>query len=382
MSGSDPSVATARQRRGLTVRVVAGVAAISLWIVAPIAAVAVLTAVAMRVDAIGTEDVWAPPQASGGVRERSAGLQVQWNTAADLVAPEWSGLVQEVFVEAGDEIRSGQPVVRIDGVRRIALASDLPFSRMLSVGDRGVEAAALNSALAGLGLEASDSDTVTWATLRGVRALAAMLEVPSAGEVAAFDPSWIIFLPDDATSVEKVALSVGSRAPSAGEVIVTAPLTIAAAYLVSADEIPSPQELQSEDPPRTLDPIVADAGESLTVGMTPLELDESRSRIASDSLPALRNLATAGAPFLRGVLVSDIAADALRVPVSAIVSDTAGVTCVIVGTEFSGTSPAHITHIPVDVIASDAGVAWVVGDVASDSRVLATPAGESRSCRA
>src|SRR5690606_41041111 len=54
-----------------------------------------------------------------------------------LIAPEWSGVVTSVEVSCGDAIATGDPLLSVDRVTRVAVASDMPFHRELGNGSRG-----------------------------------------------------------------------------------------------------------------------------------------------------------------------------------------------------------------------------------------------------
>lgn len=198
-------------------RAVAAVAVL-VWVAVPVALALVLTA-------RSEESVQTPPVAStwvpaGGVETELGRIVVAVATTGDappLLAPSWQGLVEEVLVEPEQALRSGDPVVVIDGITRIAVHTPRPFRRGLAPGDRGRDVADLNAWLAGRDLEATDGDRYGAATQRGVRTLRRELGLPT--DESTFDPAWLVYLPLPEVVLRTVALQAGAPVPAAGGVI-------------------------------------------------------------------------------------------------------------------------------------------------------------------
>ncbi len=157
---------------------------------------------------------WVPV---GEVETDISRLVVASGTVGDappLVAPAWGGLVEQVAIAEGSVLRSGDPVVVIDGLTRLAAHTPRPFRRPLGAADRGQDVADLNVWLAGEGYEASEGDRFGSATRRGIRALREAIGLDT--EVDSFDPVWLVYLPRPEVTIRSVALQVGVPAPSAG----------------------------------------------------------------------------------------------------------------------------------------------------------------------
>jgi hypothetical protein len=160
--------------------------------------------------------VWARATQAEATAEEPAVLLLHWRARPPVVAPAWAGLVEEVLVRPDDELATGVPVVQVDRIKRIAVASDVPFSRALKLDDRGRDVAALNEVLPQLGYEANVGDTFGPTTRRGVTALARAL---GAGDQEQFDPAWFLYLPVQRASIAEVDLQVAAPAAAAGQPI-------------------------------------------------------------------------------------------------------------------------------------------------------------------
>lgn len=363
------------------------VLAICVWILAPVA-LAVYAAIALtREDVIGQETVWLSPGQGEGTQNRAVGLQLQWADAEEVVAPAWTGVVQSVYVQAGQTVKSGQKLAMIDGLDRIIVASAIPFARTLQVDDEGPDVRALNLSLSSLGYNsAGDSDRFTWRTLSGTRSLAETAQVPASKDVTAFDPSWVVFLPHEEVRLASVDLQVGAPAPAAGTAIRKTPRYLTEAALVPEADLPADQPsstggTESGQQQARIEPVAAAAGESLTLGTTPVQLDETLSKVASESLVAIEPLLAVGAPFTRGTLSRSIPADEYRVPPSAIITEPNGQMCVLRAREFGDDGQVVRTEpVAVQFVSAQGASAWVTGDLTVNDKLNAEPTGHERSC--
>ena len=78
-------------------------------------------------------------------------LALSWARGRELHAPGWTGVVTATYVEAGQELRTGDRLLAVDGVDRIAYGGDLPFYRPLRFGDTGPDVAVLHELLIATG---------------------------------------------------------------------------------------------------------------------------------------------------------------------------------------------------------------------------------------
>lgn len=154
-----------------------------------------------------------------------------------LIAPEWSGVVTSVEVSSGDAIATGDPLLSVDRVTRVAVASDMPFHRELGNGSRGRDVEALERLLVALGLFDEEPDEIfTRTTAMAVRAFESTLGVdPPTG---VFSPSLVMWMPTEPLVVGEVLVSVGSPVPGAGSAIVRAVPRVISAELVTGEGAP------------------------------------------------------------------------------------------------------------------------------------------------
>ncbi|WP_159501408.1 hypothetical protein [Microbacterium sp. 18062] len=361
-------------------RAAAGIVGVFLWIAAPVVAVSLVAMHLTTADVLMEEDTWTAPEPSTGDRDRQVGLELTWAPSQTIVAPAWTGVVQAVHVTAGDTIESGQRLALIGGVDRIAVHTEVPFTRALVRGDTGSDVTALNNMLAALGYDSGGPDEFTWSTLFGVRELAAAIGVSSASEVAAFDPGWVVYLPADSAAIDAIALQVGAPAPAAGVEILTTPATIASVTLVSADQVPTGSGDAAQQT-LGLEPTAAAPAERLYISATELPLQEDRARVDPSAFEQARSQVAAGTAYTLAILRQPVPEGEYRVPASAIITDADGSTCVIASTAAADAAPASsVTSVAVTVTASDAGSSWVAGDVTRSDLIASTPRDGLRSC--
>jgi hypothetical protein len=334
----------------------------TLWIIAPLAFVVGLTVQARTIEVTPTRPVWATVEANAGQVTEPVDVVLEWQAVSPVVAPAWSGIVQSVGVTPGSMLSSGQSVAVIDGVTRVAHHSSQPFYRPLAQDDGGPDAAALNALLAQAGFASGEGDQVTRSTLVGVRSFAAVLGVPNADELAAFDPSWLVFLPAPVVDVSTVNLVVGAPAPPAGTVIAELDDRLASARLTA-----SGADNESEGPA-----YAAREGQQLTVAGVGLALAEDRESVTD--LVALRKLVADEATSVSGQLSRPAGDREWVVPAAAVVAGAEGGTCVVSGTQ----DRPHT--VGVVVAGGQLGRAIVTGDLHAGDRVSVKPAAELRRC--
>lgn len=174
------------------------------------------------------------PVVSQEAGERLATLKATWVPGDRVLAPALEGLVTSVKVRSQDELRSGEPVLAVDGITRIAWHSDEPFYRALSIDMRGDDVTELQLLLEDRGLmEGEPTGRVDRSTRLAIAELSR--ELGFQRDQNEFDPAWIIRLNQPMIMIEEVSVQVGNAAPGEGDVLLVGPTSIAAAELVDAN---------------------------------------------------------------------------------------------------------------------------------------------------
>lgn len=285
--------------------------------------------------------------------ESSALLTLRWEPTSPLLAPGWTGLVTDVHMEPGDQLATGDPVVSVDGVVRVAAASEQPLHRRLALGDSGPDVVVLHGLLIELGHLAeppASPENYSAATSAAVRALEGALGVPHPSGV--FDPAWLVWLPAEPWPVVGVAIEAGRPAPQAGEAVATSPETLVGASLTTAEAAPI-----------DLDP---EAAWVVGVGGEALPVDPASSALDGDALGVLAGLIPAGTETATGQVRRRDPREVVVVPSSAVVTGEDGRLCVWVPGE------SALAAVEVEIVGSRAGASHLAPTALSD--VLANPA--------
>lgn len=345
-----------------------------IWIALPLALFAVVTMRTATASVEPPRPAYVEVESATESTTRPIALGLLWDTGKTLVAPSWTGIVQEVLIGAGDEVVDGSAIVRIDGVTRTVAATPYPFSRAMTTDDTGSDVGMLNDYLRAHGYSATQDNRFGWDTLVGVRAFASDIGVAGSDTVASFDPSWVIFLSAPG-SVQKVDFKVGAPAPSPGEDVVTMKSSLIDAVLL--EDAPSSDD-ESEDDTTSSSPVeptaTAAEGETLVVNGEDLALAEDRQRVSPDSLAELAAMVTDASRSVLAVLRTEAAPGQWVVPVPGVIVDSAGATCVQVRTD-DGTRPVSVT-----VVGTADGHVVVSGDLDDADSVAIFPTSVSVSC--
>lgn len=269
---------------------------------------------------LGTEDRLAelepPPQpivaaASEVVvdEQQAVNLAVVWGESAEAVAPPWSGTVTALQATPQSTVATGDVVLTIDGVDRIAAATPGPFFRSLGRNSVGDDVAQLQDLLIALGhYDGTLTGTYDAATLAAVNRLATDLGIPRPN--GTFDPAWLIWLPEEPFEVDRVETSVGSPAPSPGAPLLVGPSVIVSVTASSSD------------------------GRAMTLeGQWMLEvegqtLDLVDAVFDDEALLALTAIAEPGATDLFGRVRKAGVAPVVEVPAATVTSNASGNLCV------------------------------------------------------
>lgn len=360
-----------------------GVAALGIviWLVAPFGLMAIVLQTAESESLVSTRITYSPVQPSSAVVMTTVELQLERRPGAQLVAPTFVGLVERVLVVPGNEIVTGTPVVAVGGITRIAVASEVPFARVLQSGDRGPDVERLRVALGALGFTAGSGATVDPPLLAAITALARNLG--AATEPRVFDPAWFVFLPREGVVVAEASLTVAAPAPAAGEVIVTGVAEVAAAVVVAEQGTPGANgaEPDMDEGPevagetRESEPVSVPPGATLLVSDTPIELDRSRSAVAPEALATLASLIDADALVASAVISQPGMPGQWIVPPSAVFVVPSGETCVLRKREGEAVS------VPVIIVGSTYSTAIVEGALREGDEVAIAPPTDLRNCQ-
>ncbi len=210
----------------LSVVCVVGVASVTVW-------VAVENAPASPVlsEAPVEPVVIAPVESSSSLAEPADVLLIR-SDPTELLWPGAAGVVTSVELMSGDVAASGRLVATVNGLGVIALTTEQPMYRDLTLGSSGSDVVHLSKALRELGLlsQSHVDDRFGPETAAAVREFNLRRGVDSA-EFSAVHTMW---LPHD-TAVETTALKAGAPAPGHGSVAVVGTVELTDAYVTIAE---------------------------------------------------------------------------------------------------------------------------------------------------
>lgn len=338
-------------------------------IVLPVAILAALVWVFPRPDsgfAAAVRPVGLPVQTGTDTGLVAAVASLKWRGGPALHAPAWSGLVTEVRAHPGDKLVTGSPVVVIDGVTRIAVASSTPFYRTLSEGDSGADVTMLRQALGALGLGSYGTKPTFDGRLRdAVGRLAARLGGDR--NTTAFDPSWFVFLPTTDLTVGAVKLPAAQPAPATGEEIVTSQSVLAG---VTVGAPSTDADTGSRLPAAGLAPF-PDSGDGYVFAPDSdpkLAIRLSADFTATGSLTPLAAITSSSDTTVPGTVRLVKPREVSTVATTALVTGPRGRTCVYP----YGTNAAALKPVAVEVVGGEPGITKIAP--IELQQVLANPA--------
>lgn len=329
---------------------------LTLGIVAPVAGTAVvLVAVPDNLASVtpAPSPVTSPVTTTPSYQAQQVRANLTWSKGVGLRAPGWHGIVTAIDARAGTVITTGDPVISVNGITRIALYSVEPFYAPIGPGSVGPEVAYLRDALAPLGLGSVGSGDTFDAQLEAVvTRLAQRLDpgVPITSPVT-FDPNWVIFMPTHSVTVAHVMATVGLSAPTQGSYVIQAATTL------------EPFRLDVSSPPAS-----ASGYELVTSGGVSVPVAAGFQVTAPKSLATIASAVGVNATSLTGTLRLIKPIVLPTVPSSAVVTGRTGVNCVF--SPHGGHFVAHIVH----TVAGPPGETEVTGLPPSISKVLVNPA--------
>jgi hypothetical protein len=286
-----------------------------------------------------------------------------WEPGPVLRAPAWAGIVTSIATRPGTALRSGDPVLAVDGVTRIAWASPSPFYRRLEAGDRGADVVELHRLLEALRFlddPPDDAGFLSWESSIAIQAFNESL----GGGGRVFDPATVIWLPADPYELHALEASVAAPAPAAGSILATSAASPIAATI------------QPRDPQTPLD-VEPGVTYSLTVGPHAVSVTGTGT-ITPTALTVLASSVDPLTERVAGWIERAEPLNVLTVPATAIMAGARGGLCAWVALgNGSGYRAA-----PVVVVGSELGVTSVSDGLSAADQVLANPAAilEDPSC--
>lgn len=357
------------------------IAGLVAWLLLPVAGLVALSVFASQANiSADVQPVWVPLQSAGGATSEPIDIALQWEIPPPLLAPDWSGVIQTVAVSHGDSITDGSPIVTVNGVVRIAVASPAPFYRPISRGVKGADVEWLNDFLSASGRSHGTGPTVSAGTMGGIAQLARDL---GADDTRVFDPGWVVFLGSAGLVVDSVDLLPGGSAPALGTAIIASVPSLARATSVkrgSLDVFRSDGSQPQESRRQLSDAIVVANAKRVAVGShievsgKVLNVVDDRSALDPESLSAVAAMASPTMNVLQGNLVRPQQDGDLIVPSAAVVAGADGGSCVVVG-RGDGTSV-----VAIEVVADVDGQVVIRAPLSTSDRVQVPPNVAARAC--
>jgi hypothetical protein len=358
-----------------TVKTIAIGIGLGAWVLLPILGLVLAQQRDARLQFAPTEPVFAAVLPAPEAQDREVGLVLGWSEPAQLVAPQWDGVVDRVLAGRGTVVNHGAGIVSIEGIERRAWVTPGAFFRNLSFGDRGEDVTWLNGALGLAGLRHGEADRFTAETTAGVRQFATDIGVTAPD--GTFDPNWVIFTPNDELTLAEVLLTVGAPAPAPGSVLSEAQIRLESAAIVSAADILSIQddegpERPAEERAAAMTAVNVAENESLLLQGAELELDEARKAVAGDGLRKIEQVVLSGAGSVIAQVRTPSNPGAVMVPTAALVAGDGDAVCVVAKTE------GRTEVVPVELVwdASGSSVIRAARAGALTGAKVRIPAGE------
>ncbi|MGH3691378.1 MAG: hypothetical protein ACRDT7_14595 [Microbacterium sp.] len=357
-----------RRRRDVAFWVVA-----VCWILAPVIGVGMLYQYLSTKTVVATQEVWAPALSAEETRAQAVGLALEWSDGAELPAPAWSGTIVRVYVQPGGVLKSGDTVVDVDGVKRIAAFMNVPLYRALGPGSTGEDVKALLDFLRTRGIDVPDSDRLSWDTWLQVSSFAKSIGVDTTQGLPSFDPGWLVFIPAAELTVSEVHVKAGRPAPASGEPIATGTDQLVSAHIVTPEAIAEVTEDNPIAPEVIASSAVAVPEDAVVlVGQNELAVDEARTAIDPAALPRVAAGVTQGALTSSARVVTPQPA-AIVVPAAAVLTGTDG-TCVVVR------DGGKRRVVVAETIESVDGTSLIAAEVKAGESVLVNPTATGATC--
>lgn len=283
-------------------------------------------------------------------------LTLTWADGPQLLSPGWAGIITQVAITPGQVLTSGENVVQVDGVWRIAAHTDRPFYAPVSPDSHPGEIQRLNAMLASLSLSAGSGQEWTRDTSRGVHQLGERIGFPLEGTVSLFDPAWVVWLPAPSVTLSLVDIRAGMAAPSQGEGIAETTPVLASITPAVKDGVVLP------DPGDGTDWVYR-------LGDAEIPYTGGAQTDAQQIAPMAATLAASKPETAQTVLLRRTPFVGWEVPTAAVYVDAHETTCV-----FIADASSDYAAQPVEIASGAVGVTRVRGELPETAALLANPA--------
>lgn len=294
--------------------------------------------------------------------ERALVIELELVDGPPILAPAWTGVVQEVTAQPGETISHGETFAVIDGVPRIALHTSQPMYRALRSGDSGSDVQQLHLALAQLGFDVDiESSRYGTSTRTAIREL---MKRSGAPQIREFEPAHFIWIPDASVAIRDASLTPGAPAPNAGTVIAQSEASVTATSLTS----PTGESLEGEGFELTVTGIdIGPIDNTLRTDQADLILQLFRDDVIEPAAGSDEDVNTTNAKLrFDGSIRLQQPVTLHAVPASAVVGDVDGNQCVTV----QHPDGSH-TRFATNVVGG--GFGWTAIDPAPTAPIIANP---------
>lgn len=280
-------------------------------------------------------------------------LLTKLSVEAPMRSMSQSGTVTAVFVEPGDHIVTGDPVIEIDGVVRVALQIERPLWRNLSLGDHGPDVRAIQQSLVDSGLLDKVDGTVGTETM--IAAQEHFLRSGGSGRPLEISMDWYVWSEPGGFHVDEVVVAVGEQVPPLGFPLATTRVVPGEAVVLETDGTPMTLDFSHD-----WQVVLEGTDVALAVTMrdgTPLVQSDFLSAVPFDE-----NGAVTGWVELRHPL------EITRVPPGAVLLDPNGNPCVVRRRQSTIFESASI-----EIVNAEPGAVTVIGGLSKDDLVVTNP---------
>lgn len=320
--------------------------------------------------AAAVEPIWVDPAEITIAGRTDVEVLLSGREAEQILSHGWQAIVSRVDVAPGDQITSNTVIAVVGTTPIVALSSSEPFTRDLSVGDRGTDVAALQGFLSQNGFYPAENVDGTYgsATGRAVKTWRKSLGDSSSNQT--FNYRQTVWLNTERFEVTSLNLQVGHVPPELGEAIVEGQETFNQVQVVT------PQTTEAATISSDLTLHVADRLElgPISTALTGEQVTQLLELLAQSPEVAVPPKSGATPPpansdevRIPAHLVPVDPPQVLSVPGSSVVNGDLGRTCVITMTDNLPT----VVH--VDVVGGELGVVYLDPESVPNLPVLVNP---------
>ncbi len=164
-------------------------------------------------------------------RRMAVDVIVNWSSA-DRILSSGDGMLTGISISPDTMISTSTEMWSVDDVPRLALREATPLYRTIQRGDAGPDVLSLSRLLVAMGLLSTERDTADRELVAAISAYQARVGVPRSG---AFDPSYVVFVPESTDEVTTFVASVGDRVSVGTEVAVGERIPTSASFEPTGD---------------------------------------------------------------------------------------------------------------------------------------------------